>query len=227
MPKSPTKHIESQESEEVVETKAPRVRKPAPTSDSVSEELLAIIDALDAEIKRTKETTEKVKGVRFLSKVKRQLVDVNKQLPRIRNGKAKKRVVKGNSGIKKPKSISDELADFLQVERGTLLSMADVTSAVCTYIRIKDDETNPEKLESRKRWEHLNPNGERNLQDQTSKKNIVPDEALSDLLRYEQYRKDVANGKIHVKSTGAVVTDDRLNYCVLQKLIAPHFVQQQ
>lgn len=223
MPKN-TKVIEEEVVEEEVATKVQRVRKPAPTSDSVCEELVKIIESISVEIDRLKESTEKVKGARFLSKIKKQLSDVNRQVPRIRNGRAKKRVVKGNSGIKKPKEISDELADFLKVERGTLLSMADVTSAVCTYIRVKDDETNPEKLESRKRWIGLNPGGKRNLQDQESKKNIIPDEALSKLLRYEKYQEDVANGKVTVKSTGAVVTDDRLNYCVLQKLIAPHFV---
>lgn len=223
MPKN-TKVVVEENVEEEVAVKAQRVRKPAPTSDTVCEELTRIIESISAEIDRLKETTEKVKGARFLSKIRKQLSDVNRQVPRIRNGRAKKRVVKGNSGIKKPKEISEELADFLQVERGTLLSMADVTSAVCTYIRVKDDETNPEKLESRKRWIGLNPGGKRNLQDQSSKKNIVPDEALSKLLRYEQYQKDVAAGKVTVKSTGAVVTDDRLNYCVLQKLIAPHFV---
>ncbi|AMQ10855.1 SWIB/MDM2 domain-containing protein [Brazilian marseillevirus] len=223
MPKN-AKVVQEEVVEEEVVAKTQRVRKPAPTSDTVCEELTRIIESISSEIDRLKETTEKVKGARFLSKIRKQLSDVNRQVPRIRNGRAKKRVVKGNSGIKKPKEISDELADFLQVERGTLLSMADVTSAVCTYIRVKDDETNPEKLESRKRWIGLNPDGKRNLQDQSSKKNIVPDEALSKLLRYEQYQKDVASGKVTVKSTGTVVTDDRLNYCVLQKLIAPHFI---
>ncbi|ALX27568.1 SWIB/MDM2 domain containing protein [Golden Marseillevirus] len=223
MPKN-TKVVEPEVVEEETTIKPQRVRKPAPTSESVCEVINGIIESLTAEIERIKESTEKNKSSRFLSKIRRQLGDVNRQIPRIRNGKAKKRVVKGNSGIKKPKEISDELADFLQVERGSLLSMADVTSAVCTYIRVKDDEKDAEKIQSRERWLALNPGGKRNLQDPTSKKNIIPDEALSKLLGYEKYKKDVAAGEVKIKSTGATVTDDRLNYCVLQKLIAPHFV---
>lgn len=214
------------------ETKVLRSRKPAPTSDSVSDALENVISQLSGEISRLKETTEKTKGIRFLSKVRRELNSINKQVPRIKNGKAKKRIVKGNSGIKKPKEISDELADFLQVERGTLLSMADVTSAMCTYIRVKDDEKDQDKIETRNRWIHLNPNGERNLQDQASKKNIVPDEKLEKLLRYNEYKEKVANGKITAirkKEEGRVVvtvTDDSLNYCVLQKLITVHFPKE-
>jgi chromatin remodeling complex protein RSC6 len=209
--------------EQEVEEKQARARRPPPTSDSVTSEITKVINQISAEIDRLKESTEKTKGTKFLSKIRRQLNDVNKQVPRIKNTRSKKRPVKGNSGINKPKEISDELADFLKVDRGTLLSMADVTSAICTYIRVKDDEKDKDKIESRSRWIHLNPEGERNLQEPTSKKNINPDKKLSALLRYPAYKKDVSEGKVTTKSTGALVVDDRLNYCVLQKLIRVHF----
>jgi chromatin remodeling complex protein RSC6 len=72
-----------------------------------------------------------------------------------------------NSGLLKPVTISEEMAKFAGWEKDELHSRVDVTKAICAYI--KGDEKA----------------GRPNLQKPSNKKNILPDQVLKDLLRWD------------------------------------------
>ena len=63
-----------------------------------------------------------------------------------------------NSGFEKPTGISDQLADFLSIERGTLLPRMEVTKKINAYIR------------------------ENNLQNPSDRRQIIPDDKLRAIL---------------------------------------------
>lgn len=78
---------------------------------------------------------------------------------------ARKNKNRGNrapSGFVKPTKISEELADFLKVTRGTLMARTDVTRKINEYIR------------------------ENNLRDEANGRIIKPDKQLSHLLSYDE-----------------------------------------
>jgi chromatin remodeling complex protein RSC6 len=129
------------------------------------------------------------------------------------------------SGFRLNKTITKELADFLGIEETAQISRLDATRAICVYVHRNSDEPR----EHMNKWAYLNKDG-RNLQDPNNKKNIIPDKALSTLLRYEQYKKDVAAGKIlsskaNKKKAGQKVTDPALKYSTVQVLISQHFLK--
>jgi chromatin remodeling complex protein RSC6 len=131
------------------------------------------------------------------------------------------------SGFRLNKTITKELATFLGIEEDAQISRLDATRAICVYVHKNPDE----KRDTMLKWAHLNKNG-RNLQDPANKKNIVPDKELSTLLRYEQYKKDVAAGKIlsskaNKKKAGQKVTDPALKYSTVQVLISQHFLKHE
>ncbi len=211
---------------------APKVRGPrkkATIEGHIAKynDLLAL---LDAEIDR--KSREKEKGARAFRSARKIVVALRKELPQVTRSRAAR--LKSStrrqtaSGITKPLPISKELAAFLKVDENTELCRVEATNGICVYARLKADE----KRESMLRWKHLNPGGKRNLQNALIKKAITPDAALSKLLRYGQYKKDVAAGKVTIKSkdkeTGKIlnkiVTDDLMYYYVMQKLIGVHFL---
>ncbi len=189
-----------------------------------------IMTQLDSEIE-----SKKVKGdtgSRFLSGIRKQLVDMKKDVPRICSGRNRRTYTKsatGNmSGFDLPCEITPELSKFLKLKDGETVSRKDVTNALCVYIRLKPKEDREQML----KWAHLNPKGSRDLQDPANKMGIIPDASLSKLLSYKQYQKDVKDGKITKeqknKETGkkvtVVVTDDVLKYYVVQRLIKSHIL---
>ena len=147
----------------------------------------------------------------------------------------------GTSPVKRnnfanPKNISAELANFLHVPHNTQLSRAEVTMAIATYInwdkskaaRLKK-EGDDLFMEKMGRWEYLNPEGNRrDLRDVKDKRIIVPDPPLSNLLNYEQYKANVAAGRITSRRRVdgerrvIVLNDDSLHYSTIQRLLAPH-----
>lgn len=77
------------------------------------------------------------------------------------------------SGFDAKYKIATDLASFMGVSgKNPTASRNEVTKAVCAYIKSN------------------------NLQDAEHRQNINPDAALSKLLRYDQYKKDVAAGKV-------------------------------
>jgi len=215
-----------------VENAEPKTRAPRkkPTMEDHIGNYNKILTMLDEEIDR--KSREKEKGVRTFRKVKKILIKMRKELPVVARSKAA-RIKSSNSGkmggIMIKYQISKELADFLQVPHDTKLSRVETTRAICAYSHLKEDE----KREGMLAWVYLNPDGKRNLQNPLDHKAILPDKALSKLLRYDQYKKDVKAGKITKnmkdKETGKVIqvkmSDDMLYYWVIQRLVGVHFVK--
>lgn len=209
----------------------PKIRAPRkrPTIEDHISNYNQLFDLLNAEIER--KSREQEKGVRSLRKVRKRLLQMRKEVPYITRSKAARkyasmRKIPENGGINLPLSISKELRNFLEVEKGLKLSRLDVMRAICVYCHFKDGETRENML----RWKYLNPKGKRNLQNKDNGQIIEPDTKLSKLLNYEKYKKDVANRKVKRivkdKNTGSKksvpVKDDALYYCTIQKLITPH-----
>jgi upstream activation factor subunit UAF30 len=95
------------------------------------------------------------------------------------NGKKKKKTPRAPSGFIKPAPISDELAIFLGRPSGTEMARTEVTREINKYIR------------------------EKQLQNKTNGRIIIPDQPLSGLLK--------------------ITSDIELTYFNLQKYMGPHF----
>ena len=173
------------------------------------------------------------KGIKTLKSVRRILLDLETKAPKLTKLRRRYKMtgaVRKNSGLTTPQNISAELRDFLRIEEGRNLSRIEVTRAINSYIHTKKDETRPHILE----WAYLNQN-HRNLQNQKDKRIIFPDPPLAKLLRYNQYKKDVAASKITEsyknKQTGLkeirLVTSNELHYRTVQKLIQVHYLDKK
>jgi chromatin remodeling complex protein RSC6 len=132
-----------------------------------------------------------------------------------------------NSVFNKKFNISNELAKFLGVHPSLMLSRIEITRALCIYIH--KSKISIDGSRSRK-WFYLNKVN-RDLRNPNNLKNIVPDEKLSSLLDYEQYKKNVMAGKIRLpnivnwKKAGQTKTDPELKYSTLQILVSKHFIK--
>lgn len=183
-----------------------------------------VINFIDKEVDRR--CRNKESGSRVFVRVKNMIVNMKKDVPKI------VRVIRTrSSGSKKlPKTngltilhpISAELANFLQVKKGTMLSRIDICRAIGVYIYIAEDEDREWILD----WKYLNEES----RDLRNGKTILPDKTLSKLLKYEQYKKDVKAGKINRtvtnKETGLksiiTQTDDSFYRHLIPKLIGIH-----
>lgn len=228
--------VEDNEAEEVETNEGemvdikPKTRQKA-TMESHLANYIEVFALLDAEIDR--KSREKEKGARSFRKVRKILKKMRKEVPQITRskiGRAQSSTRKeSTSGIMMKCSISEELAKFLGISPSEKLSRIDATRGICVYSHLKEGEAREEML----RWGYLNPGGKRNLQNQHDKKAIVPDAKLSKLLRYSEYKKNVAAGKITKKikdkGTGKTsvvpLSSDSLYYWVIQKLITVHFLE--
>lgn len=191
-----------------------------------------LLDYLKTEIEKRSKAKEK--GVRVLLSTRKIIKELRKETPYIAHKrKPRDPNLPRNtlSGFTQEYPISAELAAFLQIEdEEPRLSRLDATRAICTYAHLKEDEQREEML----KWAYLNPGGKRNLQNTKDKKAIVPDAALSKLLKYDEYKKQVKSGKVTKKVTvdkdtrrkeDVVVTSDLLYYWTIQKLLNQHFIK--
>lgn len=197
-------------------------------------EYLENIDALLIKTNKVIETHEKssnkLSGVRDLKGIRKGLQNLKDKAPRLTKiKKTVKRKVNEDGTRKltffeKKVKISEELAKFLDIEDGIPLSRIDVIRAITAYIHIKPDEKRERVLE----WSYLNKEG-RNLQSPENGTIILPDETLSKLLRYDNFKQRVKNGKeyhtVKLESgekESQLLTDDRLRYTTVQRLIGIH-----
>ncbi len=134
-----------------------------PTSESVEKEFDELINGLDEEIKKLRESTAKSKGVKFLRTLNKRLKVLKNHALRVSMKKVTTRRNNTNSGFLKPVQISKELAKFTGWDQNELRSRVDVTKYICNYIK------------------------EKNLQDPADKRNIrVEDDGnLKKLLKYD------------------------------------------
>jgi upstream activation factor subunit UAF30 len=110
--------------------------------------------------------------------------DVKKQMNALQK-QATKSKNKGNkkpSGFATPSTITKELCEFMNKQEGTKIARTEVTSALSSYIK------------------------ENNLQNQSNKKFILPDEKLKSLL--------------------GISDEDKLTYFTLQKYMNKHFINE-
>jgi len=202
------------------------------TQVTYREKMQETIAILEERIETDKKNQQKVP--RELRKVLKNLKSLEKDAPKLSSRRHQNQVVSGEapkqtktSGLMIKCPISEELREFLGLEEAQA-SRNDATNALCAYIRLKDNETRPDML----KWKHLNPGGKRDLQDPSEKMKIIFDDKLSKLLKYDQYKKDVAAGKITRKQKVkgedgkkvVIVSDTSIRYCDLQRLIKPHFL---
>ena len=134
-----------------------------PTSETVEKEFDELINGLDEEIKKLRESTAKSKGVKFLRTLNKRLKVLKNHALRVSKKKVTTRRNNTNSGFLKPVHISKELAKFTGWDQNELRSRVDVTKYICNYIK------------------------EKNLQDPADKRNIrVEDDGnLKKLLKYD------------------------------------------
>lgn len=178
------------------------------------------------------------KGTRFFLKLSKNIREMQQEVPKVTKSMKRRNTTSPKvSGFSLRCNITPELASFLSVDPNETFTRSEITNAVCAYINFKPTETRP----SARRWSYLNDAGTgadgvvvpvRNLQDQEKKTKINPDQKLSDLLAYEEYKRAVKNGEIKTKKINKatrneeifVQTDDSLAYKVVQKLIQRHFI---
>ena len=201
-------------------------RKAQPvTVETYQQTCTDMVTAIDVEIERLKSSGDK--GVKFLKNIRRNVMALHDRAPKLAKQKRRKSE-NAKSGLKIPQNVSDELCKFLKIKAGTQVSRVDATRGITTYINLREDESRPDIL----RWKTLNPGSKRNLQDSADATVINPDAALKTLLRYDQYCKDVAAGKVTKTQKDAetgkrvtVVQDSpALHYYTIQKLIKHHFL---
>lgn len=175
-----------------------------------------------------KRAREQSSGARPLRKIRKRIIELQKETPKVARRKycpkGKKR-----SGFILECEISDELRTFMKLEEGVNPSRKDITNAICVYIHLDKDEKRDRML----KWKHLNPKGKRDLQDPNNRMAVKPDSTLSKLLDYEKYKKKVQEGKVTRKKTDPktkekiviVEEDPSLYYYVIQKLIQKHILE--
>lgn len=202
-------------------------KRKRPTAEEHLQHYDELLSYLSQEIDR--KSREMEPGVRTLRKAKKKLMNMKKELPKIRFTKkvfaplTKREPV----GLLTPLPISIELAQFLHFPEVALISRLDAIRALCVYCHLDPEESREEML----RWRHLNTIN-RDLQDPKDRRYILPDTPLSKLLRYDSYKKSVDKGEIYRskkdKESGEVtmekVTSSRLSYLIIQKLVSIHFL---
>lgn len=188
-PKKKTKKTEKKTEkvvEETPEVVAPTERKKrvAPTKESVVEEFDQLLSFIDEEITHLRESQVKSKGVKFLRSVAKRVKTLKSKAGRVMKQKNRvKRKNNSNSGFLKPVKISKEMAKFTGWDADELRSRVDVTKFICNYIKEND------------------------LQNPKDRRQILADNKLSKLLKYD-----------------AKKAKDPLTYYRIQSYMKPHFV---
>jgi len=161
-----------------METKTLPKEKRVVTIDTINNSFQTIIEQLTVEFKNEKDKgrSENIKNLRRYIKQLEQLQSDVKKIT-----KQKKVCNNQNSGFMKPVKISNDLANFLDLPVGSYISRAQCNKKIQEYIISKK------------------------LQNQSYKREILPDKSLTQLLRY--------NPEMH----------GPLYYTVIQKLIQVHF----
>lgn len=169
-----------------VETTVESKSRRQPTKESVVEYFDELITSIEAEISRLRETPQnKTKGVKFLRSLGKRLKSLRGQTTRVMKQRVRtNRKNNNNSGFLKPVKISKDMAKFTGWDPEVLRSRVDVTKYVCNYIR------------------------ENNLQNPTDRRQILADNKLSKLLKYD-----------------SKTSSEPLTYYRIQTHLKPHFVK--
>ncbi len=183
---------------------------------------------LDEEIDRR--ANNKEKGTRIFRSIRKIVRELHKEAPKLANAKRKFTTKNGEkSGFSIQCEITDELARFMKLEEGDTPTRHEITNAICVYVHVKEGETREHML----RWNHLNPGGKRDLRRPDNLMIIKPDRTLSQLLRYDQYMKDIEEGKISIRKTDKITKEKKMTihkdpalfFWAVQKLVKIHVVR--
>ena len=193
--KTPSKEVTNEPVVEVeeevlsdVETTVESKSRRQPTKESVVEYFDELIASIEAEISRLRETPQnKTKGVKFLRSLGKRLKSLRGQTTRVMKQRVRtNRKNNNNSGFLKPVKISKDMAKFTGWDPEVLRSRVDVTKYVCNYIR------------------------ENNLQNPTDRRQILADNKLSKLLKYD-----------------SKTSSEPLTYYRIQTHLKPHFIKTE
>lgn len=136
------------------------------TRDSIMADFAELINLLDTEVARLRDSSDKNSGVKFLRGVTRRVKVLQASSARVMKQKQPSARKNNNSGFLKPVQISPEMAKFTGLPADQLHSRVEVTKYLCQYIKDK------------------------NLQNPADKRQIVADPALSKILNYDAKKDD-------------------------------------
>jgi len=141
--------------------KKPRVRRVV-TRESLETDFSNLQKRVEDEIEKLRQSSEKVKGVKFLRSVNKAVKVLRSDSLRVLKIKPKtNRSRSTTSGFMKPVGITREMAEFTGWDVAKLYSRVDVTKYICKYIR------------------------ENNLQNAEDRRQILVDDRLKALLNYD------------------------------------------
>ena len=157
------------------------------TRETLEADFAALQKRIEDEIEKLRQSSEKVKGVKFLRSVNKAVKILKSDSVRVLKVKPKSnRPRSTTSGFMKPVRISGEMATFTGWAADQLYSRVEVTKFICKYIR------------------------ENNLQNKDDRRQIVCDDKLRTLLKYDP-------------STAT----EPLTYFRLQQYIQCHFIKDE
>ena len=159
---APAPVVDVVEPTEEAETKT----RVVPTRESVMTEFAELVNVLEAEVSRLRDSTDKNSGVKFLRGVTRRIKALQTSTARVVKQKQPSARKNNNSGFLKPVQISESIVKFTGLPADQLHSRVEVTKHLCQYIK------------------------EKNLQNPADKRQIVADPALSKILGYDAKKDD-------------------------------------
>ena len=166
--------------------KAPvKKQRRQPTKETILADLDELIKMINDEITVRRESTGKTNasGIKYLRTLNKRATTIKSDCSRVMKQKQRvKRTGNNNSGFNKPVYISEEMSEFTGWDPEMMRSRVDVTRYICNYIK------------------------ENELQNPNDRREIIPDDTLSTLLKYD-------------KKTAK----DPLKYGNMQKYLKHHF----
>jgi len=144
-------------------------KKTPQTKETILKMFDDLLASIESEILTLRESENKIKGVKFLRQLSKNVKILKNASSRIIKNKrgtvVEKKIVNTNSGFLKPVRISREMAKFTGWNADELKSRVDVTKYLCNYIK------------------------EKNLQNPKDRRQIIADTKLAKLLDYDN-KKD-------------------------------------
>jgi chromatin remodeling complex protein RSC6 len=160
-------------------------KRTAPTKETVIKYFDDLIKSIEDEVDSLRESENKTKGVKFLRTLNKKLKILKNQSSRIIKQKrtTTRTNTNNNSGFLKPVKISKEMAKFTGWDSELPRSRVDVTKFLCNYIK------------------------ENSLQNPADRRQILADQKLAKLLKYD------------VKKEGEPLTYFRVQTCLKNHFI--------
>ncbi len=110
------------------------------TKESIDSSFETLRQSVEEEIKKHRESSEKVKGVKFLRSINKRLKQIQNDARRVITKKvpSKRSTTRQESGFMKAVQISPEMLAFTGWDANQKYSRVDVTKFICQYIKTHD-----------------------------------------------------------------------------------------